>query len=232
MRVQEVKAAFDNADKYLRGNSAISVRVSLISDMIKDLSYSDYVELGCGDGTIALSLLDENKKLVLVDISNEMIRRAKEKTPPDLVNNVEYIVCDIYSYKPNVEFDLVICVGVLAHVPSIEELITRIGSLLKKDGYLILQFTEANSLFGWFIYKFMKKAYGSYEVNKTSYSYLKPLLENGNLKLLRKKIYSDSSIGLSLLSFKIAYKFKLFTSRVNLSQLFSEVILLLKRVPE
>ena len=229
VKLQEVKRAFDNADRYLKGNSSILVRVRLINEMVKDLKFGRYLELGCGDGSIALSLLNENKKLVLVDLSDVMIDKAKKRTPPALVKNVTYTVSDIYSFQSEEKFDLVICVGVLAHVPSIERLIIKIGSLLKDDGHLVLQYTEGNSLFGWINYKFMRRSRGGYEVNETSQSYLEPLLKEQNLKLLDKKIYSDSGFGLGKLNTDLAYVFKVLTSKLDLACVFSEVIMLLER---
>jgi 2-polyprenyl-3-methyl-5-hydroxy-6-metoxy-1,4-benzoquinol methylase len=232
MKLQDVKRTFDDADRYLKRNSSILVRMRLINEMVKDLVFRRYIELGCGDGSIALSLLKEDKKLVLVDLSEVMIDKAREKTAPALVKNVTYTVGDIYSFQSEEQFDLVICVGVLAHVPSVEQLITKIGSLLKYDGYLVLQFTESNSLFGWFNYQFMKTSYGGYEVNKTSQNYLGPLLANQKLRVLEKRTYSDSSMGLGKLNTELAYGFKLMTSRLNLPTVFSEVIMLLKQTTQ
>ena len=229
MKVQDVKSTFDDADRYLKRNSSILVRMRLINELAKDLKFERYIELGCGDGSIALSLLKEDKTLVLVDLSEVMIDKAREKTAPALVKNVTYTVGDIYSFQSEEKFDLVICVGVLAHVPSIEQLIVKIRSLLKHDGYLVLQFTESNSLFGWFNYQFMKTSHGGYEVNKTSQRYLGPLLEKQQLRVLDKKTYSDSGMGLGKLNTELAYGFKLLTSRLNLPRVFSEVIMLLKQ---
>lgn len=229
MKIHDVKNAFDDADRYLMGNSSLLTRVHLITEMTKDLVFGKYIELGCGDGSIAFSLLKEDKKLVLVDLSSVMMDKAREKTPPALANNVTYSVSDIYSFQSEQQFDLVICVGVLAHVPSIEQLITRIGSLLKHDGYVVLQFTESNSVWGWFDYRFMSIGHGGYELNKTSQNFLDPLLANQNLTVLDKRTYSDSSMGLGRINTKLAYRFKVLTARLNLPGVFSEVVMLLQK---
>ena len=231
MKLEEVKSAFDDADKYLRNNTSIPVRIKLISKMLNEIHFRDYIELGCGDGSIALSLLDEKRRAVLIDFSREMIERAKEKTPPELIKNVKYEVGNIFTYETEDKFDLLLCIGVLAHVPSIEKLFVKIDSLLSTKGYLVLQFTEARSLFGWIIYKFMRKSGSGYSVNKTSILILHKLLSFYNYELLEKQVYSDSGMGLGLYSLELAEKFKLWTSRINMPGIFSEVILLLRRVP-
>lgn len=229
MRVQEVRATFNQTEKYLDRNTSILVRVNLIKNMSKSFLYKNIIEIGCGDGSIGLSILDENKELTLLDISENMIVRAKEKTPSSLCRKVEYIVQDIYTYQPRKKYDLVICVGVLAHVPSIEDLLIKIGSILSESGHLILQFTESQSLFGWFNYKFMNKTYGGYKVNKTCYRDLAPLLSKLNLIVITKKVYSGSTFLLSHINPSIGYKFKLLTSSLLLPRIFSEVIILLER---
>ena len=229
MRVEEVRATFNQTEKYLNRNTSILVRVNLIRNMLKTILYKNIIEIGCGDGSIGLSILDENKELTLLDISEKMIVRAKEKTPSLLCRKVEYVVEDIYTYQPRKKYDLVICVGVLAHVPSIEDLLIKIGSILSESGHLILQFTESHSLFGWFNYKFMNKTYGGYKVNKTCYRDLVPLLSKLNLKLISKKVYSGSAFLLSHINPSLGYKFKLLTSRLLFPYIFSEVIILLER---
>jgi len=229
MKVEEVRDSFNKTERYLNCNTSILVRVNLIKNMTKCISYDNIIEIGCGDGSIGLSILEDHKELTLLDISENMIGRAKENTPSRLTRKVEYIVGDIFEYRLGKKYDLVICVGVLSHVPSIERLLKIIESILSESGYVILQFTESHSLFGWFNYKFMNKTDGGYKVNKTCYGELSPLLLKLNLKLIDKEVYSDSGLLLSRLNPSIAYKFKLFTSKLQLPSIFSEVIILLER---
>jgi len=230
MKVEEVKAKFDQKEKYLEGNTSILVRVNLINEMVRGISFINYLEVGCGDASIALSMLDDRKKLTLVDISDNMLADAKNKTPPALVKQVKYINHDICSYEFKEKYDLVICVGLLAHIPSIDDLISKIGSITNINGFLVLQYTERKSFFGWFNLRFMNKSDDCYEVNTISYSDLKHRLERAGFKSVSKRVYSDSNMGLRNLSFKLAYKFKLATSKLPHNFLFSEVILLLKKI--
>src|SRR5579872_5370595 len=148
MEPQQVKATFSQVDNYLCRNTSISVRIALIKEMVKGLVFHKYAELGCGDGSIALSLLDGQKQLVLVDFSPQMIERAQKNSPRHLNDRIEYVVEEILAYQTVEKFDLILCVGVLAHVPSIEQLISKLSSLLTDRGYLIVQFTESHSLCG------------------------------------------------------------------------------------
>src|ERR1700732_4786193 len=104
MEAQEVLTGFDNVENYLRGNTSIQVRATLISEMVKGLPFRRYAEVGCGDGSIGLSLLDQGRELVLVDFSKRMIERARRNTPQSLLESIEYVVADIHSYQCDEKF--------------------------------------------------------------------------------------------------------------------------------
>jgi SAM-dependent methyltransferase len=232
MTVQQVRAVFDSPDWYLRGNTTLLVRMVLINEMLKGLSFFRYAELGCGDGSIALSLLDRDKSVVLVDVSEQMIEKARVNGAQSIGNrsNIEYVVKDIDSYQPDEKFDLILCVGVFAHVPSIEGLVAKLASMVKERGYLLIQFTERRSLAGWFMGTFMNNTQG-YEMNQLSEKGLVPLIERHDFVLRDKRTYSDSGFGLGKLNRRLAYTFKLLSARLNAGLVFSERILLFGRRP-
>src|SRR4029077_19112040 len=102
----------------------------------------------------------------------------RTNTPFSAADRVTYVVCDVNAFVPERPFDLLICMGVIAHVRSIRELLTTIGSFLGDNGYLVIQFTESRSLFGKLIGRFANKAIGGYEMGQTSYDDLVSVLAN------------------------------------------------------
>ena len=58
-RIDTVKTFFDSPDTYLLRNSTIPARVSIIKRMLRDRRFENYLEIGCGDGSIGLSLLKD-----------------------------------------------------------------------------------------------------------------------------------------------------------------------------
>ena len=228
MQVQAVKAYFGSVTNYLDRNTSIAVRVTLINEMLKHISFTSYAELGCGDGAIALSLLNVNRALVLVDFSHQMMAKAKENTPLPLRDNVEYMIGDIAALDPRLKFDLIICVGVAAHVQSVEQLLSKLSALVSDEGHLVFQFTDSRSLLGWLMSK-LPHQHG-YQLTKTSHASLLPSFERGNFRVVKSLTYSDSAFGCSKLSVQLAYRLKLFTARLNIPSLFSEKLLLLRRV--
>jgi SAM-dependent methyltransferase len=68
--------------------------------------------------------------------------------PEELSSRVKFVNQDfmLVPFEKNF-FDLVICVGVLAHVVSPQDLIAKIASVLKPGGTLILECTNGHHLF-------------------------------------------------------------------------------------
>lgn len=227
--VATVKATFDRTERYLSDNSTIPVRARLVKELTRSLSFDRYIDIGCGDGSIGLGLLEGSRELTLLDLSGSMIALARTNTPSAAADRVTYVVGDVNNFVPEQPFDLLICMGVIAHVRSTRELLTTIGSFLDAHGYLVIQFTESRSFFGRLIGRFANKAIGGYEMTQTSYDDLVQVLANLGFTPLERVSYSDSSFGLGRLSHRGAVSFKMFTSWLRMPYVFSESIVLFKR---
>jgi len=229
-RIDTVKTFFDSPDTYLLGNSTIPARVSIIKRMLRDRRFENYLEIGCGDGSIGLSLLRDGRNCTLLDLSTNMIERARNNTPPQLIKNVTYISGDASLYNPIHKFDLVLCIGVLAHVESVDKFIDDLTQLINQNGLLLVQFTDCRSL--WYrINRVFYKNHSAqkYTTNAMSFRSLTPFFLANHLVVESVMRYSDSGFGLSKLNTKIATKFKIFTSFIGASWFWSENLILLRR---
>ena len=225
-----VKTFFDSPDTYLLGNSTIPARVSIIKRMLRNWRFENYLEIGCGDGSIGLSLLRAERNCTLLDLSANMIERARNNTPPQLINNVTYILGDASLYNPTHKFDLVLCIGVLAHVESVDNFIAGLTQRINRNGLLLIQFTDSRSLWSRLIRFFRKnKRPQNYTTNSMSFRSLMPFFLEHRLAVEGVRCYSDSGFGLSRLNIKTAAKFKIFTSYFRAGWLFSENLILLRR---
>jgi ubiquinone/menaquinone biosynthesis C-methylase UbiE len=97
------------------------------------------LELGCGTGRVSLALADKASRLVGVDISDEMISRAREK---NTALNVEFIQGDISSIQLSEKFDLIIApyrvMQALETDAQVAGLFSVIRRHLSSDGLAIL----------------------------------------------------------------------------------------------
>lgn len=229
-RIDTVKTFFDSPDTYLLRNSTIPARVSIIKRMLRDRRFENYLEIGCGDGSIGLSLLKDGRNCTLLDLSPNMIERARNNTLPQFIKNVTYISGDASLYKPTHKFDLVLCIGVLAHVESVDKFIADLTQRINQNGLLLIQFTDCRSLWSR-LNRFFQKNHSAqkYTTNAMSFRSLMPIFLEHHLAVENVTRYSDSGFGLSRLNVKIAARFKIFTSFLRAGWFFSENLILLRR---
>lgn len=97
---------------------------------------SAVLDVGCGTGYPTASYLSERGYRVTgIDISDEMIRLARDATIP----NTEFLVCDLLEYRPSKTFDAVIAFDSLWHIPleRQERIYGIIGDLVRRGGYFL-----------------------------------------------------------------------------------------------
>jgi ubiquinone/menaquinone biosynthesis C-methylase UbiE len=145
-KTERVKALFEISDKYLgpRGFD-IRIRVEIIGKLLEGLKFDHVLDLGCGNGAISMPLLPRAGTLTLVDLSGSMLELASRRIPPERVNDVKLISGDFLHAKlaPG-SFDLVLCIGVLAHVDSPSATMKKVTQFAKPGGWIVLEFTDSS----------------------------------------------------------------------------------------
>jgi ubiquinone/menaquinone biosynthesis C-methylase UbiE len=133
---------FAEPEFYLNRNYRIPLRVRIVRELVGELSDARVLDLGCGDGSIATQFLPSNNRLTLVDYSAGMLQRARSSIPAQYQSQVEYVHGDIFAFEPSAPYDLVLCVGVLAHVESIDRAIERAARCVKPGGRIVVQMSD------------------------------------------------------------------------------------------
>lgn len=93
------------------------------------------LDLGCGTGDLTYELSKLCQKVVGIDSSLEMIKRAKEKFP-----NIDFRVCEGLSMSFREEFDIVFSNAVFHWINNHNLLLKNIAKALKSKGILICEF--------------------------------------------------------------------------------------------
>lgn len=177
-RANFVKEHFEEADKYLSNNYVISIRKDVTADFISGESFASILDIACGNAEISKQFLNGHNQLTLIDVSEQMINKAKENIPAHLHSSVSFICGNIDTLDlPPLSFDLVICTGLLAHVNCPSETLLKVTKILKSGGILLLQNTSSTHPFSWAInlrerIKFMV-GYTNYLHNRLSHRKLK-----------------------------------------------------------
>jgi len=199
-KIDRVKDVFENVPRYLdRQNVDIRVRAKTVKVLSSLIKWRRLLDIGCGDGSISLPLVTPEVHLTMLDLSSSMAAITKAKVPEELSGNVvvkneNFMTA---SFHPG-SFDLIVSVGVLAHVDSPDEFISRIQQLLVPGGSLIVEFTDCRHVVGRFgrflgsLTELLKPA--KYPTNRLSFSEMAEIFNRHNLQLMTTFRYATIPI--------------------------------------
>lgn len=101
---------------------------------------SDVLEVGCGTGLILKRVAPVARRAVGLDISPNMLERARERGLETVEGTATHLPFDDSS------FDLVYSFKVLAHVEDIQKALGEISRVLRPGGVAMLDFYNRHSL--------------------------------------------------------------------------------------
>jgi len=132
---------------WLNSDIEINNRMEIVKVLLQGIENKKILDVGCGDGRISLQF-KSNNLLLLLDISSKMLESARKNVLKD-EKNVRLVQADFLEYETDEKFDIVICIGVLAHVKSVKETLVKISSVMMDGGTCIIQFTNCANFIGW-----------------------------------------------------------------------------------
>ena len=96
------------------------------------------LDYACGTGILTIELSGSVKRITAIDISDQMIEKAKQKAIERKIPNVEFHVQDIFDsgLKPG-SFSIILAFNILHFFEDQSSVLTRMNQLLKEDGLLI-----------------------------------------------------------------------------------------------
>jgi len=113
---------------------------SFVSDMAKDLvevlnpkKDETILDLGCGDGTLALKIKQRCQNIIAVDLSNEMVEKTKSL-------GIEAYIMSATNLEFENKFDAVFSNAVLHWVKQSKLAVQNINKVLKQNGRFIAEF--------------------------------------------------------------------------------------------
>jgi ubiquinone/menaquinone biosynthesis C-methylase UbiE len=96
----------------------------------------DVLEIGCGTGGFARRLAERSRHVLALDLSQEMIRIARERSAQ--FPSIEFELADVRDRPlPPESFDCIASIATLHHV-SIEETLLKMKAALKPGGVLLV----------------------------------------------------------------------------------------------
>jgi len=196
-KLREVREFFETPQQYLGGRMwNVRIRAETVQEFTRGIDFHTVLDIGCGNGSISLPLLQAGRRLTMLDLSTSMTRLASSNVPAGLADNVEFINQDFMQadLKPD-SYDLIVCLGLLAHVDSPLDFLGKIGTVLKPGGALVLEFSDARSLGGRILRSYhwlcaLRKP-PTYALNHLSIGVVRGLLERHKLRLVKTFRYGS-----------------------------------------
>jgi ubiquinone/menaquinone biosynthesis C-methylase UbiE len=123
---------YDTNINKTRDLEAVSLR-----ETMQNISFDNCLEIGCGTGKNTSWLITKANKITAVDLSEEMLKKAKEKINE---KNIQFIQTDInkeWTFTRE-KFDLITFSLVLEHIENLENVFEKAAKILKPGGYIYI----------------------------------------------------------------------------------------------
>jgi SAM-dependent methyltransferase len=148
----EVNSYFKNFHSLKSGNHyRFQRRIELVKIAAKDFAYCHLLECSSGTGEITREILLQNtvNYADIVDISPKMLAHTQQLLTIERDNfhhnlAINFIEADIFTFLNQAQtqdqfYDLVLCLGLIAHTGKLKELLQLIYPCLQPKGHILLQ---------------------------------------------------------------------------------------------
>jgi len=136
-------------DRASGANFNFQQRLTLASEL-GGTSSGRLLDCAAGTGEIACALLKSGRfdHATVVDVSPAMLQTAKELLTSQIKSaELEFVQSDIFTFAPSgSRFDLILCLGLIAHTGRLDILLSHLKSMLTPGGRIILQATLTDHL--------------------------------------------------------------------------------------
>ena len=125
-------AQYDTNDNKTRDLEGLALKLSLAK-----VSFNKVLEIGCGTGKNTEWLIDKAVQITAVDLSDQMLARAKDKFTS---NKVQFKQADItrkWNFRDGL-YDLVTFSLILEHIENLDYVFNEVAKSLNTDGYVYI----------------------------------------------------------------------------------------------
>lgn len=151
---------------------------------------------GTGEISEAIYAAGQFYEATFVDISREMLRRARSRFHPSLARNVHFVQANIFRYLSSPEgsakFDLIVCLGLVAHTGQLENLLRSLGDHVSDGGRILLQTSLQDHWGNYLWHLFLKRRaarHHGYALSCYSLKQINDAAENAQLSVLSIRRY-------------------------------------------
>ena len=127
---------WDQISKHpIKRNAFVLARYKNVISLLGKTKNEAVLDLGCGDGVLSYLLYEKGLKVSGIDLSEEAIEFAKNKTN----NRIEFKVGSVYHlpWEDN-SFDIVLSSDVIEHLEDVSQYLKEIKRVLKPNGKCVI----------------------------------------------------------------------------------------------
>jgi ubiquinone/menaquinone biosynthesis C-methylase UbiE len=157
---------------------------------------STALEIGCGNGGLAISCAGKCAYVLGLDVSKNMIENAKKLVVKRHIDGIEFIQKDLYSFNSKKKFDYIILAYFLNIFPdekTVEKVISKAKSFLKPGGVILIadELEPSNTILSMIVRALRVPVFNFFYLT-TGLKYhkihdLEKVLENAGIEIIEKK---------------------------------------------
>ena len=141
--------------KYSLGPTRREV-LKIVLPLLEENKKLRILDIGCGTGQLVneISKSYEEVNYLGIDVASNMISEAKSNNLKD--KNIKFKTCGIEKFNTKDKFDIIICTHAFPYYPNKEEILKKMYKMCNKNANIIIVNSSTNSLKDLLINFFLK----------------------------------------------------------------------------
>lgn len=135
----DIRTAYNSwADQYdTNRNRTRDLEAQALRETLSEIAFGSCLEIGCGTGKNTVWLKEKATTLTAVDLSDQMLEKAKQKVQSPNVSFVQADITQDWLFAQQL-YQLVTFSLVLEHIEHLEPIFKKAAAALEPGGYLYI----------------------------------------------------------------------------------------------
>jgi ubiquinone/menaquinone biosynthesis C-methylase UbiE len=118
-------------------NKTRDLEALALRETLGSIEFESCLEIGCGTGKNTSWLLTKAKTITAVDLSTEMLAKAKEKIHSKNVNFIQADILEDWDFA-DIKYDLISFSLVLEHIEDLQPVFAKAARAIAHGGYIYI----------------------------------------------------------------------------------------------
>lgn len=118
-------------------NKTRDLEARALREMLDGIEFDNCLEIGCGTGKNTAWLMTRTKNLTAVDLSAEMLAKAKQKISSTHVTFVQANILEPWDFA-STKYNLVCFSLVLEHIEHLEPVFEKVSNVMEAGGHVYI----------------------------------------------------------------------------------------------